>query len=472
MVIRRRIEQELTEWKENPNRKPLLIYGARQVGKTFLIKEIWGKENFKNIIYIDFRNDMEARRMVKNYPNPKKIIEYLSLRFEIEINQDTLLFFDEIQEAIQILTSSKYFAQDYPSIPVIMTGSLVRVKLMAIEKENNLSIKFDPEIEKSNQDGHNNFLYPVGKIDKLDMYPLTFDEFLLAYKPKLYELLKSSYESKEPLMSTYHSMALDTFYEYLQVGGLPEAAEIFITTKNILKARGKVETIYNDYLSDMSLYQISNQTIARTKMVFENIYFQLNKENKNFKISLIEEGKRYRDYLSPFDWLSLARLAYKSELVKEKVTLPLISSNESLFRVYLPDCGLFSIQSRINPASFAISLKENTLSGIFFENFVATELKARNIPLFYWKGKTSSEFEFLLDMNNGVVPMDAKKSKGTLDSLKVYRNTNSNNLAIKISTNNYGYNEESKLLTLPYYYLSFYLEEKIKQGEINTRIEQ
>lgn len=466
MNMRRRVERKLNDWKTSPDRKPLLIYGARQVGKTYLIKELWGKENFTNLIYIDFRNDVESRKFVKNYPNPQKIIEYLSLRFNRVINENTLLFFDEIQEAIQILTTAKYFAQDYPSIPVIMTGSLVRVKLNELEKDNDLFIKLDPEIEKENQDGHNNFLYPVGKVDKLNMYPLTFDEFLYAYKPQLFDLAKNAFLKEEPLINAYHQMLLDVFFIYLQIGGLPEAVATFLNTGSVLRARSKVETIYNDYLSDMSLYQISNQTIVRTKRVFESIYSQLNKENKNYKIAQVEKGKRYRDYLSSFDWLSLSRLAYRSELVKERVTLPFVSSNESLFRVYLPDCGLFAIQSKINPASFAVSLKENTLAGIFFENYVATELKARDIPLFYWKGKTSSEFEFLLDIEGKIVPIDAKKNKGTLDSLKAFRNLNANALTIKVSANNYGFNQANGILTLPYYALCFLLDKNIDEGKM------
>ena len=126
-----------------------------------MINDVWGKENFKKVIRIDLRNDVEARKLIKNYPNPEKIMEYLSLRFGTEINKDTLLFFDEIQEAIQILTAAKYFSENHKEIPVIMTGSLVRVKLAALEKNNNLTIKLDPEIEKENQDGHNNFLLSI-----------------------------------------------------------------------------------------------------------------------------------------------------------------------------------------------------------------------------------------------------------------------------------------------------------------------
>lgn len=466
MDIRRKLEKDLNKWKASPTRNPLLIYGARQVGKTYLINDVWGKENFKKVIRIDLRNDVEARKLIKNYPNPEKIMEYLSLRFGTEINKDTLLFFDEIQEAIQILTAAKYFSENHKEIPVIMTGSLVRVKLAALEKNNNLTIKLDPGIEKENQDGHNNFLYPVGKIDKMNMYPLTFNEFLFAYKPALYSLLENSFLEEKELISTYHQMALDAFYIYLQIGGLPEVNKIYLTSGSILNALAKVESIYMDYLSDMSLYQISNQTIVRTKMVFENIYNQLNKENKNFKINEIEVGKRYRDYMSAFDWLNMARLAYRSELTKEKVTLPLISQNESLFRTYLPDCGLFSIESKINPASFMTSIKENTLSGIYIENYVATELVARDIPLFYWKGKTTSEFEFLLDIDNKIIPVDAKKGKGSLNSLNNFRNQNSNKLAIKVSTNKYGLDKVNGILTLPFYYLGFFLDKNKEEGKI------
>lgn len=464
--MKRKLEEDLIKWKNDNSRKPLLITGARQVGKTYLIKEIFGPQNFQKMIYVDFREDRDIRKFVKNHPNAKEIINYLNLVYDTTIDKDTLLFFDEIQEAVQILTAAKYFCQNYPEIPVIMAGSLVRVKLKQLEHDNDEKIVFDPEIDKENQDGNNNFFYPVGKIDQLDMYVMTFDEFLLNYKPSLYNAIKDSVEKGVTLQKEIHDLAMEAFYLYLQIGGLPESVSNYLETKSVQKCQSTIKRIYSDYLADMGLYQISTTAIVRSRMIFENIFEQLNKENKNFKISEIEKGKRFRDYLTPFDWLELSRLIYKSNLVKERVSLPLSSDNGSLFRVYLPDCGLFTYESKINLSSFLSSLKVNTLSGIFMENYVAEELTARNIPLLYWKGKTSSEFEFLITIGDEIVPVDVKKSRGNLGSLEVYKSMNHCSYSLKISANNYGYDENTGIETIPLYAVPFYLDKLKKNGEI------
>ena len=465
--MRRNIEKSLLEWKSNPRRSPLLILGARQVGKTYAVDTLFGPSSFDRMIKVDLRSDQASRRYIKNHPDAEKIIRYLENRYETPIDENTLLFFDEAQEAVQILTAAKYFKQNFPKIPVIITGSLVRVKLKQLESENGGErIALDPEIEPENQDGHNNFLYPVGCLQELSMYPLTFDEFLLAYRPTLYETVKNSFISKTPLEKELHDLAIEAFFLYLQVGGMPDAVMSFLETSSPVKARVVLRGIFDSYLSDMGLYQLSSATIARSRMIYESIFTQLNKENKNFKIADIEKGKRFRDYLNPFDWLVLARLVYKTNLAKERVVLPLAPENDSLFRVYLPDCGLFAYESKMNLNDFIPSFETNSFSGIFIENYVAEELSARGIELFYWKGKSSSEFEFLLDIDSKVVPLDAKKGRGGLDSLKVFQNFNPLHFAIKVSANRYGYDETRKILTLPFYYLPFYLDELKEQGRI------
>ena len=458
--MERTILKELIAWKNDPRRKPLLITGARQVGKTYAVQELFAKTQFKKWVFVDFRRDAASRRYVKNHPDPKAILAYLEVAYNTEIDKDTLLFFDEAQEAVQILTAAKYFCQDYPELPVIITGSLVRVRLKQLERdERDGEIRLDPEIEPENQDGHNNFLYPVGKLDTLDMRGMTFDEFLLARNKKLHSLVQKSVLERKPLDSGLHEMALDAFFAYLQVGGMPEAVAVYLETQSTLRAQRVLQGIFDGYLSDMALYQISSATISRTRMVFQNIYQQLNKENKNFKISFLEKGKRYRDYLSPFDWLELARLVNKSHLTKERVTYPLQEDEESLFRVYLPDCGLFAFESGADFASFKDSLSSNTLSGIVFENYVAEELVARGYPLFYWKGKTTSEVEFLLGLPSGFIPIDCKKNKGRLDSLDAFRFHNSDLFALKVSQNPLGYSKEKNLLSIPFYALPFFLDD-------------
>ena len=462
----RRILNFLNKWKADEYRKPLILHGARQVGKTYALENLFAPSAFPKSIYVDFRRDADVRRFVKNHPDAKEIIDYLSLRFNASIDKDTLLIFDEAQEAVQILTAAKYFAQDFPEIPVIITGSLVRLRLRQIEmEEKGGTIRPDPEIDRNHQDGHNNFLYPVGKVQYADLYALTFDEFLLAYNPKLYEAVKQSALREEPLDSGSHSLALQAFSLYLQIGGMPEVVDQFLKTGSLLQARRKVETLFGDYLADMGLYQISSQTIARTRMVWESVYAQLSKDNKNFKISSIEEGKRYRDYLNSFDWLELSRLVLRCRLTKQHVSHPLTPDGESVFRIYLPDCGLFAHEAKIDAANFQDSVSNNALAGYFYENYVAEELSARGIPLFYWKGKTSSELEFLLESPEGFVPIDAKKNSGKLDSLQNFAHQNSYAYAIKVSANRFGYAPQMRLKTIPFYALPFYLDEHFAQTD-------
>ena len=449
----------LLQWLKSPERKPLLVYGARQVGKTYLIKDLFAKRNFKKYIYIDFKADKDIRIFIKNHVKAEDIIRYLSLVKQMDIDENTLIIFDEVQECMPALTSLKYFCQDHREIPVIATGSMVRIRIHASEEK---QIPFDPEIEAENQDGLNNYMFPLGKIDELAMHPMTFDEWLMAVNPRIYDFVKQGYENKTVFSEEEHRLVMKEFYDYLIIGGMPEAVSLFAKSHDYRKARTALRNVYDNYLNDMSLYQISSQTIVRTKNVFDHIYLELAKENKNFKISSLEKGKRFRDYENPLSWLSLAGLILLSHQVKEHVSYPLTNEDGSLFRIYLPDCGLFALQSQIYPETFLDPAKQNALSGVFMENFAAEELAARDHPLFYWKGKTSSELEFLIMDRGDIIPIDCKKNKGSLDSLEKYREHNSNRLAIKVSANRYGYDESQQLLTLPFYYFPFYLDEIAK----------
>ena len=174
---------------------------------------------------------------------------------------------------------------------------------------------------------------------------------------------------------------------------------------------------------------------------------------------MIEKNLKNRDLRTPIDWLSLAFLINKSELVKENATIPLNNSNESLYRLYLSDMGLFTYQSNINPKLFLSNDGRNTLSGIFFENYVAIELVNYGYKLFYWKGKNDSEFEFIIENESTIIPIDVKKNKGKLYSLERFKEHNKLNYAVKISKNKYGFNEENRVLTIPFYFLPFYLKD-------------
>lgn len=439
----RNATERLIEWNNSKRKKPLIVWGARQVGKTYLIKDIFAETYYKNsYIYIDCKIEDEIRHFCSETANAGKIIEYISLLKGKQITENTLLIFDEVQECPNIISSLKYFCQDFRQIPVIATGSMVRIKIQR-------------ETHKRGASDNSKFLFPVGKINQITVYPMTFDEFLMNSNKVLYETVKKAYEAKKPLDSNIHELAMEQVYKYLLVGGMPEAVETFIDTEKLFESREILKVLYDNYLSDMDLYQASREAVLRSRALFSNIYRELNKESKNFSPGLIEEKSKTRDFATSIQWLTMAHIVNQSYQLKEHITMPLIADNESNFRLFLCDIGMFSYQSGINAASFVSTKRENTLSGIFFENFVASELTAKEHKLFYWRGKSSAELEFIIESGNKLYPIDVKKGRGTLNSIEKFSEHNKYEYAIKVSKNNYGYNSEQKLLTVPFYFLPF-----------------
>lgn len=441
--MERNATQKLVEWNNNRKKKPLIVWGARQVGKTYLIKDIFAERYYKDsYIYIDCKIEDEISDFCSKTANAEKIIEYISLLKGKKITEKTLLIFDEVQECPNIISALKYFCQDFRQIPVIATGSMVRIKIQR-------------ETHKRGNADNNKFLFPVGKINQITIYPMTFDEFLMNSNKILYETVKKAYENKEPLNAQIHELAMEQVYRYLLVGGMPEAVETYIDEGDLFESREILKVLYDNYLSDMELYQASREAVLRSRNLFSNIYRELNKESKNFAPGLIEEKSRTRDYATSIQWLTMAHIVNQSYQLKEHVTMPLMVDNDSSFRLFLGDIGMFSYQSGVNAASFVSNERENTLSGIFFENYVASELIAKGHKLFYWRGKASAELEFIIESNNKLYPIDVKKGRGTLNSLEKFSHHNKFEYAIKVSKNNYGYNVEQKLLTVPFYFFPF-----------------
>ncbi|MGN0462924.1 MAG: ATP-binding protein, partial [Ruminococcus sp.] len=398
--MKRNALQKLIEWNNSKRKKPMIVWGARQVGKTYLVKDIFAETYYKdNYVYIDCKIEDEIRDFCTKTANAKKIIEYISLLKGKQIDENTLLIFDEVQECPNIVSSLKYFCQDFRQIPVIATGSMVRIKIQR-------------ETHKRGSGNDGKFLFPVGKINQITVYPMTFDEFLMNSNSMLYDTIKKAYENKTPLDTNIHELAMEQVYKYLLVGGMPEAVEAYIDGENLFESRELLKVLYDNYLSDMELYQASPEAILRSRTLFTNIFNELNKESKNFSPGLIEEKSKTRDYATSIQWLTMAHIVNQSFQLKEHITMPLMPDNESNFRLFLGDIGMFSYQSGINASSFISSKRDNTLSGIFFENFVANELIAKDHKLFYWKGRSSAELEFIVESNNKLYPIDVKKGKG------------------------------------------------------------
>ena len=288
--------QKLTDWDSNKRKKPLIVWGARQVGKTYLILELFAKKYYPNrYVYVDCKKEDEIRAFCSGTANAEKIIEYISLRKGQQLNEQTLLIFDEVQECPNILSSLKYFCQDYREIPVIATGSMVRIKLQR-------------ETHKRGARDNDKFLFPVGKINQMTVYPMTFDEFLMNSNQMLFDAVQNAYERRQPLERQIHELVMEHVYKYLLVGGMPEAVEAYIDGGSLLESREILKVLYDNYLADMELYQASQESVLRSRALFQNIYRELNRESKNFSPGLIEEKSKTRDYAHRFNglpWLML-----------------------------------------------------------------------------------------------------------------------------------------------------------------------
>ena len=458
-IMKRLALQKLIEWNGKKKRKPLVIYGARQIGKTYLIKDIFAEAYYKGkYLYIDFKKDEEARQFINGANgragvcDAKAIIAHFEMRERIKIGSDTLLIFDEAQEALPILTSLKYFKQDFPEIPVLASGSMVRMK-----------IKRQATI--ASQHGTEGFFFPVGAIRELNLYPVSFEEFIMNYNPALYQEIKSAYAEIKPMDEYLHKLSLDALYKFLLVGSMPENVQSFLDGEPFIDIKENIEAIYSNYLNDMDLHQASSASIVRSKMVFSNIYSQLAKKSKDFRPSLLEKDLKNRDLRTPVDWLVTTHVVHRSFETSEVVTTPLKGKDENNYRLYLLDNGLLAHESGISMLSFADPNHRNEVSGAFFENYVACELVAKGFKLFYWKGKRGSGFEFLIEDNGQIVPIDAKKGRGGLHSLDAFRNHNANKTAIKVSSNNFGIDEMRGIITIPLYMFFAYLNDVSSRSE-------
>ena len=445
----------LIEWNNGKRKKPLMVYGARQAGKTYLIKDIFAERYYKGkYIYINLKFNNDIKNFINgegDYKNPtsnaQEIIDHISLRENKIIDSNTLLILDEIQEAMPAITALKDFKENHPDIPVIASGSLVRIKIKRTSKNKN-----------------NKFFYPVGSIDELTIYPMNFEEFIMNSNQVLYQKIVNSYKAKTPLDTFTHNLAIEYLRNYLLVGSFPENIEIFLETKSHVSSRKNLVTMYNDYLNDIDLYEVTADTTLRTRNLFKNIYMEINRPHADFKPSLIEEGSKTRDYYNPMKLLELGGIVHINKRLKGHITLPLKEDKGSNYRIYFMDTGFLAYQSGINMADYLKPI--NTNMGVFFENYIACELASYNIDLFYWKGKDDYEFEFIVKDHGQIVPIDVKKKKGPLGSMDNFKNHNSCHRFVKVSENNYGYDEKTGLLTIPLY--SFFMFAKELDNKLNV----
>lgn len=430
--------EELYKWKEKKNKKPLVIRGARQVGKTWIMKK-FGESAYKKTVYINFDNNQQMKELFDKDMKTDRIIMGLELYTGNKINpEETLLIFDEIQEVPKALTSLKYFNENAPEYQIICAGSLLGVAL------------------------HEGTSFPVGKVEFMDLYPLSFSEFMRAMgKEQFVQLLK---EGNFDLATTFRQDYIDLLKYYYYVGGMPEVVSNFAENMDFNEAREIQKRILMAYEQDFSKHA-PNEIIPRIRMLWNSIPSQLTKENKKFVYGLIKEGSRAKEYEMSMLWLIDCGLVHKVQRVTVP-NLPLKAYEDlKAFKLFMLDVGLLSCMVNLKQS---VLLEGNDLfkefKGALTEQYVLQQLiTLNNIETYYWTNdRGSAEIDFLVDTGDEIVPIEVKAETNLkAKSLKSYYEKFSPEISIRTAMTDY--KKEEWLLNIPLWAIEV-LEEEIKRN--------
>ncbi len=396
--MERDIYQKLEAWKTSHRRKPLILNGARQVGKTFALKH-FGKKSYEKVAYLNFEKDEKLAAYFKGTLDPKELIKTLSIHTEMAIEpENTLIIFDEIQECPQALNSLKYFCEEAGDYHIAGAGSLLGVKIARSKG------------------------FPVGKVNFLHLYPLTFFEFLSATQQGTLRKLLEEYSSYEPLPVPLHEKLIQLLKLYLFVGGMPEVVAEYAKHANLDMVREIQLEILSAYEKDFAKHAPPHE-IMKITTVWKQVHRQLAKENKKFIFSAIRQSARGRDYEDAIEWLIGAGLIHKS-FWAETPKFPLSAYADSqTFKIFLVDVGLLGAQSHLSShAVIEGNLLFTEFKGALTENFIAQELVAtQNHGLYYWASAGEAEIDFLLETDHQICPLEVKAGENSKKkSLLVY----------------------------------------------------
>lgn len=425
----RKIFEYLKEWKNSSYRKPLILQGARQVGKTYSILT-FGKNEYENIAYFNFETDNRLKETFEENINPEYLVPILSrLSGQNIIKEKTLIFFDEIQLCEKALTSLKYFYENTPEYHVIVAGSLLGI---AVNRQN--------------------FSFPVGKVDMKTLYPMDMEEFMLALgEEKLIENIKKCFVENTKMPTVFHEIAMEYYRKYLIVGGMPECVNKFKETQNYTLIRHTQEMILLSYLNDMSKYNVINE-IKKTRLVYDNITVQLSKENTRFQYKLIKSGGRASEFENAIEWLTLSGITSKIYGIEE-IQKPLENyKNINSFKIYISDVGLLCAKKEIVPEDILyLSDELNDFKGGMTENYVNIHLSICGYTKYYWKAeKGVAEVDFVIMKEGKIIPIEVKSADNTRSkSLSIYMKKYEPSYAIRISSKNFGF--ENGIKSIPLY---------------------
>lgn len=423
----RKVIRFLEDWQNSPHRKPLILQGARQVGKTYSILE-FGRTHYDNVAYFNFETNPKLNETFDENISPDYLIPILShIAGQTIAREKTLIVFDEVQLCERALTSLKYFCEDAPDYHIIVAGSLLGV---AVNRAR--------------------FSFPVGKVDMKTLYPMDIEEFMLAMgEETLVQQIRQCFDANTPLPSALHEAALMLYRQYLVVGGMPECVLQFVETKDYILIRHTQDTILASYLNDMSKYNTLNE-IKKTRLTYDNITIQLSKKNTRFQYKLIKKGGRASEFENAIEWLTLSGIVsqiYKVEQIKK----PLENYRDiDSFKIYVSDLGLLCAKKDLAATDILYMVDEiNDFKGGMTENYVNTHLTINGYKTYYWESNRGAEIDFIIQRDTHIIPIEVKAADNTrAKSLKLYMDTYKPAYAIKLSTKNFGFEDNKKIVPL------------------------
>ena len=423
----RKIMSFLEAWKESSHRKPLILQGARQVGKTYSILE-FGRKAYENVAYFNFETNPKLNETFEENISPDYLIPILShIAGQTIVKEKTLIVFDEVQLCERALTSLKYFCENAPEYHVIVAGSLLGVAVNRAK-----------------------FSFPVGKVDMKTLYPMDMEEFMLAMgENALVEQIRKCFETDSPMPSALHDAAMQRYRQYLIVGGMPECVMQFADTKDYILVRHTQDTILASYLNDMSKYNTLNE-IKKTRLAYDNITVQLSKKNTRFQYKLIKKGGRASEFENAIEWLCLSEIVSRVYRV-EQIKKPLENYRDiDAFKIYVSDLGLLCAKKDLAAADILYMGEElDDFKGGMAENYVNVQLSINGYNTYYWESERGAEIDFVIQRDGQLIPIEVKSADNTrAKSLKLYMDTYKPAYAIKLSAKNFGYEDQKKIVPL------------------------
>lgn len=425
--MERKIENSLIAWKNKSHRKPLLLQGARQVGKTYSLLN-FGKQHFKNVVYLNFESNNELQRIFDRDLSPERIINEISVfSSESILERDSLIIFDEIQACEKALTSLKYFSEEKPEYHIAAAGSLLGI---AINRET--------------------YSFPVGKVEFMNMFPMDFEEYLWALGQKrAVSIIRDSFENDKEC--SLHRTFLDYYKKYLFTGGMPQVVNQYAETADVNFIVAIQKNINDSYIADMAKYASAAETV-KIMAAYNSIPAQLAKENRKFQYKTIKSGARANQYETSLDWLKASGIIHKCNKI-EKGIFPLKSwEAQSSFKVYLGDTGLLCSKYGISYSAMRSEIRGfEHIKGVLTENYVAINLVSNGYIPYYWESQGKAEVDFIIQENTGnIIPIEVKSSENVRSkSLNQYIKTYNPPYSIRISTRNFGF--ENNIKSLPLY---------------------